>query len=411
MQRVMIAALAPRGLEEAQASLDELAGLAKALGARVEVELIQNKTQPQGSSYFGKGKIEEIKVLCDEKSIDILVVDDELSGSHLRNLADLIPVAIMDRTTLILDIFAQRSRTKLSQYQVEMAQLRYNRTHLVGVGKFLSKQGAGIGTRGPGETKLELDRRKIDTRISELKHRIEEQKEVLATQRKNRLARSLPIIALVGYTNAGKSSMMNWFINNYQAPGEDVYVEDMLFATLDTYVRKIKLEEGMEFFLIDTVGFVSRLPDILVDAFQSTLEEIVYADLILHILDGSGEDVKKQEEATSSVLAKIGAGDIPMLEVLNKLDLGESLLSQGLAVSLKTGENMDKLVNQIKEKLFPRDHRVSFLFPFHEGSKLSEFLEDIVPLSRDYTEEGTLLVAQVGESKLKKYKEFIHEVN
>ncbi len=411
MQRVMIAGLAPRGLKEAEDSLEELRGLVEALGASVEVELIQNKDKPQGPSYFGKGKIEEIGIICDEKEIDLLIIDDELSGSHLRNLADQIPVAIMDRTTLILDIFAQRSRTRLSQYQVEMAQLRYNRTHLVGVGKFLSKQGAGIGTRGPGETKLEMDRRKIDSRISELKHRIEEQKEVLATQRKNRLSRTIPVLALVGYTNAGKSSMMNWFINNYDAQGEEVYVEDMLFATLDTYVRKIRLEEGMEFFLIDTVGFVSRLPDILVDAFQSTLEEILYADLILHLLDGSREDVKSQEEATSRVLAQIGAGDIPRLEVLNKMDLGESLIAQGLPVSVKTGENMDLLVERIKERLFKRRHRVDFLFTFSQGSKASEFLEEVSPLKTDYTEEGTLFEALVDDRLLGKYKEYIYEAD
>lgn len=411
MQRVMIAGLAPEGLERAQDSLEELRGLVEALGARVELELIQNKKLPQGSSYFGKGKIEEIILLCQEKEINLIVVDDELSGSHLRNLADLIEVPIMDRTTLILDIFAQRSRTKLAQYQVEMAQLRYNRTHLVGVGKFLSKQGAGIGTRGPGETKLELDRRKIDERIAELKHRIEDQKGVLATQRKNRLDKPLPVLSLVGYTNAGKSSLMNWFINNFQAPGEEVFVEDMLFATLDTFVRKIKLEEGMEFFLVDTVGFVRRLPELLVDAFQSTLEELVYSDLILHILDGSREDVLDQEEATSQVLSKIGAGDIPRLEILNKLDLGQNLMAQGISLSVKTGENMDLLIEQIKEKLFPRAHLVSFLFDYTQGSALSSFLEEIQPLEQEYREEGTWLLARIDDRKLDQYREYIDEIN
>lgn len=412
MEKVLIMGLALKSQEEAEDSLRELKGLVEALGAEVVLELIQSRQEPDGKSYFGKGKIEEIKLLCEDKDIDLVVVDDELGGSHLRNLAELIPVPLMDRTTLILDIFAQRSRTRLAHYQVEMAQLRYNRTHLVGVGKFLSQQGAGIGTRGPGETKLELDRRKIDSRISELKSKIEEQKAVLSTQRKKRMDRELPILALVGYTNAGKSSLMNWFIRNYEAPGGEVYVEDMLFATLDTFVRKIRLEDGMEFFLIDTVGFIRKLPALLVDAFQSTLEEVSYADLILHVLDGSRDDVSEQEKATTDVLARIGAGHIPRIELLNKKDLGESLTMKGLSISVKSGENMDLLVNKIKEELFSRHHLCSFLFSYTEGAALSAFLEQCTPLEKDYKEEGTWLLVKVSPRQLEEFRDYLdHEIN
>lgn len=412
MEKVLIMGLALKSQEEAQDSLDELKGLVEALGAEVVLELIQSRQEPDGRSYFGKGKIEEIILLCEEMEIDLAVVDDELGGSHLRNLAELLPVPVMDRTTLILDIFAQRSRTRLAHYQVEMAQLRYNRTHLVGVGKFLSQQGAGIGTRGPGETKLELDRRKIDNRISELKSKIEEQKSILSTQRKKRMDRELPILALVGYTNAGKSSLMNWFIRNYEAPGGEVYVEDMLFATLDTFVRKIILEDGVEFFLIDTVGFVRNLPALLVDAFQSTLEEVSYADLILHVLDGSKEDVSEQEKATTDVLSRIGAGHIPRIELLNKKDLGESMLIKGLPISIKTGENMDLLIDKIKEELFSRTHLCSFLFSYTHGAALSSFMEQTTPLETKYKEEGTWLLAKVGPRQLEEFRDYLdHEIN
>lgn len=412
MEKVLIMGLALKSQEEAQDSLNELKGLVEALGAEVVLELIQSRQEPDGRSYFGKGKIEEIILLCEEMEIDLAVVDDELGGSHLRNLAELLPVPVMDRTTLILDIFAQRSRTRLAHYQVEMAQLRYNRTHLVGVGKFLSQQGAGIGTRGPGETKLELDRRKIDNRISELKSKIQEQKSILSTQRKKRMDRELPILALVGYTNAGKSSLMNWFIRNYEAPGGEVYVEDMLFATLDTFVRKIRLEDGVEFFLIDTVGFVRNLPALLVDAFQSTLEEVSYADLILHVLDGSKEDVSEQEKATTDVLNRIGAGHIPRIELLNKKDLGESMLIKGLPISIKTGENMDLLIDKIKEELFSRTHLCSFLFSYTHGAALSSFMEQTTPLETKYKEEGTWLLAKVGPRQLEEFREYLdHEIN
>lgn len=412
MEKVLIMGLALKSQEEAEDSLKELKGLVEALGATVVMQLTQARQEPDGRSYFGKGKVEEIRVICEEMAIDFAVVDAELSGSHLRNLAELLPVPIMDRTTLILDIFALRSRTRLAQYQVEMAQLRYNRTHLVGVGKFLSQQGAGIGTRGPGETKLELDRRKIDNRIAELKSKIEEQKNVLATQRKKRMEREIPVLALVGYTNAGKSSMMNWFIQHYEAPGGEVFVEDMLFATLDTYVRKIRLEEGMEFFLIDTVGFVRHLPALLVDAFQSTLEEVSYADLILHVLDGSREDVKEQEEATTEVLARIGAGDIPRIELLNKMDLAQSPSIKGLPVSVKTGENMNLLIEKIKEDLFSRQHLCSFLFPYTAGSQLSVFLEQILPIETEYREEGTWLLARVNSRQSQEFRKYLeHEIN
>ena len=350
--RVLALALALEEKEKAEDSLEELRGLVEAAGAEVVMEMIQQRNEPDGRTYFGKGKVEEIIAVASEMEIDFAVVDDELSGSHLHKLSELFPFPIMDRTSLILDIFAQRSRSRLSRDQVEIAQLRYNRAHLVGVGKFLSQQGGGIGTRGPGETKLEMDRRKIDDRISELSRRIKEQKAVLQTQRKRRLSSELPRVALVGYTNAGKSSLMNWFIRHYEAQGSRVKAEDMLFASLETFVRRIQLEEGMEFFLIDTVGFVRKLPHLLIDAFHGTLEEVRNADLLLHVLDGSREDAKEQEEATAKVLAEVG-GDLPRIDLLNKMDLGlGNSQVQGFPISVKTGENMEAMLSLLKKELF-----------------------------------------------------------
>lgn len=410
--RVLVLALTLGHREEAEDSLEELKGLVEAAGAQVVMEMIQSRDEPDGRTYFGKGKIEEIAAIAGEVEIDFAVVDDELSGSHLHNLSQALPFPVMDRTALILDIFAQRSRTKLAKYQVEIAQLRYNRTHLVGVGKFLSQQGGGIGTRGPGETKLEMDRRKIDDRISELSRKIKEQKAVLTTQRKRRLSTELPRVALVGYTNAGKSSLMNWFIENYESEGSAVLAEDMLFASLETFVRRIKLEEGMEFFLVDTVGFVRKLPHLLVDAFHSTLEEVRYADLLLHIVDGSREDAKEQEEATIKVLAEVGGGDIPRIDLLNKMDLGLANSEiHGLPLSIKSGENMEEMLIQLKQHLFGHLVMKAFLFPYHDGSRLSAFLEEVHVLEQDYREQGTWVLARVSPRQEKEYESYVHEAH
>lgn len=410
--RVLALGLALEEKEKAEESLEELKGLVEAAGAEVVVEMIQQRNEIDGRTYFGKGKVQEIIAVADETDIDFAVVDDELSGSHLHNLAEILPFPIMDRTSLILDIFAQRSRSRLSKDQVEIAQLRYNRTHLVGVGKFLSQQGGGIGTRGPGETKLEMDRRKIDDRISELSRRIKEQKDVLKTQRKRRIASDIPRVALVGYTNAGKSSLMNWFIEHYEAEGSQVKVEDMLFASLETFVRKIKLEEGMEFFLIDTVGFVRKLPHLLIDAFHSTLEEVSYADLLLHVLDGSKEDAKEQEEATTRVLAEVGGGDLPRIDLLNKMDLGLANSEiHGLPISIKTGENMDKMIDLLKKELFGHWVMESFLFPYRDGASLSSFLEETHVLEQEHLEEGTRVLARVSPRQRKEYGEFLYEAH
>lgn len=410
--RVLALALALEEKEKVQDSLEELKGLVEAAGTQVVMEMIQQRSEPDGRTYFGKGKVEEIIAVASEMEIDFAVVDDELSGSHLHNLSELLPFPIMDRTSLILDIFAQRSRSRLSKDQVEIAQLRYNRAHLVGVGKFLSQQGGGIGTRGPGETKLEMDRRKIDDRISELSRRIKEQKAVLQTQRKRRLSSELPRVALVGYTNAGKSSLMNWFIKNYEAEGSSVKAEDMLFASLETYVRRIKLEEGMEFFLIDTVGFVRKLPHLLIDAFHSTLEEVRYADLLLHVLDGSREDAKEQEEATTKVLAEVGGGDLPRIDLLNKMDLGlGNSEMQGFPISIKTGENMEEMLSLLKRELFGHLVMKSFLFPYHAGSSLSAFLEEAHILEQKHLEEGTWVLARVNQRQLQSYGEYLDETH
>ena len=411
VDRVILVAIATNDHRNLEESLAELTGLVEAAGAEVVGIATQQRDRRDPATYVGKGKVEEIALMKDDLEATMIVVDDELSGSTLRNLAEVIGLPVIDRTALILDIFASRSTSATAKLQVELAQQQYRRSRLVGLGAMLSQQGGGIGTRGPGETKLETDRRHIDSRIVELRRRLSDHRAILETQRKRRQDQSEKIVALVGYTNAGKSSIMNWFLKNYDAEGTGVFEQDMLFATLDVYVRRIELDANRHFLLVDTVGFVNRLPHQLVEAFKATLSEVAQADLLIHVLDGNQDKMELQQRATEEVLKEIGADSIPMVTVLNKWDLpGKYRVAQpAIPVSAKTGEGMEQLVDEIDQALFADQREVEMFFPFRSASQMSRLLQEATILEQTHEDLGTRLRLMTSSLQRARYQEFLVE--
>ncbi|HVO10755.1 MAG TPA: GTPase HflX [Vicinamibacteria bacterium] len=329
----------------ASAALEELAQLAESAGARVVESVLQERPRRDAATLIGRGKVEELKRLCDETAADLVVFDDELSPAQQRNLEERLERKTLDRTQLILDIFARRARTREGRLQVELAQLEYLLPRLAGKGVLLSRLGGGIGTRGPGETKLETDRRRIRQRIQVIRREIERVRRERHTRREARSRREVPVVALVGYTNAGKSTLFNGLTR------AEAVVSDQLFMTLDPLVRAVRLGGGREFLLVDTVGFIQKLPHALVAAFRATLEEVTEADLLLHVVDASTPGVEEREAAVGAVLREIGAAERPQLLVLNKVDLAPGGRAAALRVSALTGEGMAGLVAAIASRL------------------------------------------------------------
>ncbi|HCU52529.1 MAG TPA: GTPase HflX, partial [Micromonosporaceae bacterium] len=362
LERVVLVGVWTTGtIIEAENSLAELAALAETAGSQVLEGLIQRRQNPDPATFIGRGKVDELRAAVESTSADTVICDGELSPSQLRNLEQKVKVKVIDRTALILDIFAQHAKSKEGKAQVELAQLQYLVPRLRGWGEALSRQaggsasgsGGGVGLRGPGETKLETDRRRIHTRISKLKRDISGMKVVRETKRAERKRRSVPAVAIAGYTNAGKSSLLN------RLTGAGVLVEDALFATLDTTTRRVTTHDGREFTLSDTVGFVRHLPHQLVEAFRSTLEEVGEADLVLHVVDGAHPDPEEQVRAVREVLAEVGADRLPELLVVNKVDVAsqETLLRlkhdwpDAVFVSAHSGTGMDELREAIEAGL------------------------------------------------------------
>ncbi|MBO2521904.1 MAG: GTPase HflX [Clostridia bacterium] len=360
----------PWNLEE---SLDELQRLAESAGAVVVGRLIQSLKRPDPATYLGSGKVEELKALAEERSADLVIFDDELSPAQSRNLERALEVKVVDRTQLILDIFAQRARTKEGKLQVELAQLAYLLPRLAGIGTSLSRLGGGIGTRGPGETKLEVDRRRIRTRMAEIRRDLEEVRRQRALQRRGREAALAPVCALVGYTNAGKSTLLN------RLTGAGVYADDRLFATLDPTVRQAALPEGGSVLLVDTVGFVRKLPHQLVAAFRATLEEVLFADLLVHVVDISSPDWYDQARAVYQTLEELGAADKPMVTAYNKADRADpvevgsavSRTPRAVAISALTGEGLDRLLEIIGEALPESSVRRVYAVPYRDAHVIS----------------------------------------
>ena len=405
LERVVLAGLWSGGsVRDAESNLRELAALAETAGSAVLDGVLQRRPHPDTATFLGSGKAEELRALVAAESADTVICDGELSPSQRRGLEDVVKVKVIDRTALILDIFAQHATSKEGKAQVELAQYDYLLPRLRGWGESMSRQaggrvaaGAGIGSRGPGETKIELDRRRIRTKMAKLRRDIAGMKTARLTKRGSRRRNAVPSIAIAGYTNAGKSSLLN------RITGAGVLVENALFATLDPTIRRASTPDGREFTLADTVGFVRQLPTQLVEAFRSTLEEVTGADLVLHVVDGSHSDPEGQLSTVRAVLGEVGAHDLPELVVVNKADAADPdvlhrLLSANpgaIAVSARTGRGIDELMERIAVLLPKPDVEVEVLLPFSRGDLVHRVHEQGQVLKEDHTGNGTQLHALV----------------
>lgn len=397
-----------RDVEEAEESLAELALLADTAGADAVEAVLQRRDTPDPATYIGKGKAEELRELAIALDIDVVIFDDELSPAQQRNLEAIFKVDVVDRVALILDIFALHAGSLEGMLQVELAQLRYRLPRLRGRGTSLSQQGGGIGTRGPGETQLEVDRRRIQRRVTRLEHQLVEVGRTRQTQRKARRRRAMPTVALVGYTNAGKSTLLN------RITEADVLVEDRLFSTLDPTTRRMRMPGGEVILVSDTVGFVRRLPHQLVEAFRSTLEEVADADLLVHVVDAGAADIAGQLRAVRSVLAEVGAGDLPEQIIMNKVDTIDddtraAVLAEfpgAIAVSARTGEGVDDLVALIGKRLRALAHIVELEVPYDRGDVLAALHRDGEVLVEVHEAEAVRVRARLPEASAGRYAAF-----
>ena len=374
-------------------SLSELRELAKTAGAEVVDSFIQNRPSPDNATYVGEGKLSEIQTFSQENQVTLLIFDDELTGSQTRNIEEFTGIRAVDRTTLILDIFAQRARSHEGRLQVELAQQKYRLPRLLGLGTQLSRLGGGIGTRGPGETKLESDRRHIRRRIHALEEALEELSAQRARTRERRKKNNAVTVALVGYTNVGKSTLLN------QLTSSEVYVQDQLFATLDPTARELTLPNGQSVILMDTVGLIQRLPHQLVEAFHSSLEVAADADLILLVCDYGSPDRERQLDVAKKLLDELGCGEIPMITVCNKIDKLDNPApesnSRTVFISAKDPETLPPLLHAIEEALASRICTLDLLLPYSEGSLLHLIREKGQVLSESYEPDGIRVKASI----------------
>lgn len=409
-QRGIIVGININNVENFEESMIELENLCEACNIDVVGEVVQNSNKVNPTYYIGSGKVDELTAYVDSLEVDILIFNNELSASQIKNIEKRVKCDVVDRTDLILEIFATRAKTREAKLQVEVARLRYELPRLIGANTKLGRQSGGVGTKnkGTGEKKLELDRRKIEQKISDLNKELETLKYQRDTQRNKRKKSEIPNIALVGYTNAGKSSIMNALVDRFMKKDDKrVFEKDMLFATLETYVRNIKLPNNKSFLLSDTVGFVSDLPHDLVKAFRSTLEEICEADLLLHVVDISNPSFENHIDVTNQTLKEIGAEHIPVIYVYNKIDLLDIVNREnGVCVSAKNDIGIDKLIERISEKVFVDYIKCKILIPYSKGNILSYLSQNTTIFNTKYTEEGTLLDLELSNSDYNKYKEY-----
>ena len=391
-------------------SVEELKQLADTAGAQVVAKFMQKRPKPDPAFFIGKGKVQELALFVQQENIDLCIFDDELSPAQQRNIEQAMGIRVLDRTALILDIFAQRARTNEGKLQVELAQLQYNLPRIMGKGLSLSRLGGGIGTRGPGETKLEVDRRRIRDRIAYIKECIGKVKSVRTLHRAGRNKASVPTVSLVGYTNAGKSTLLNTLTNS------DIYAKDQLFATLDPTTRQLDLPNKQQAILTDTVGFIQRLPHQLVAAFQSTLEEVVEADVLLHVIDVSHELYKEQSNAVYHVLDQIGAKDKTIITVYNKIDKlpVDSALPARLAqeensicISAKANINLDKLLELIAENLKLKAVEEYFLIQYSDSAAAARLHNVGTVLEQEYLAEGTKLKVRLAADQLGEFEKYL----
>ena len=391
---------------DAVASIDELEELAFTAGAAVFAKLIQKRDRPDNATFLGGGKLWELKNICDSNDIDLLIFDGELTPSQQRNIENFTDVRVIDRTMLILDIFALNARTSEGKLQVELAQLKYSLPRLGGKGIEMSRLGGGIGTRGPGESKLESDRRHIHRRIDALEENLETMAKRRDLLRKRRKKNSVTTVAIVGYTNAGKSTLLNALTD------AGVLTENKLFATLDPTSRALKLPDGRSVLLVDTVGFISRLPRDLVEAFKSTLEEVIYADLILNVCDASDVEFEDHIRVTKQVINDLGAGDKPMLTVYNKCDRNPTLRFFGesgndVRISALHKQGLDNLMNKMCSMLENTRRKVRLLIPYSDGGTASKIRKEGAIINEEYREDGLFMEAVLDGIFLNHVKDYI----
>ena len=392
-------------------SVEELKNLAEACSVEVVGTLTQKLERVNPACYIGTGKVDEVALLVEQNDANLVIFNDELSPSQIRNLEHGLQCKVIDRTILILDIFASRAKTREAQLQVEVAQLKYMMPRLIGLNASLSRQAGGIGSKGPGEKKLELDRRRIEDQIHKLNKELDSLVLARQNQRKLRKRNSTPVVALVGYTNAGKSTTMNALLNVSNAQAEKtVFEKNMLFATLETSTRQIQLPDNKQFLLTDTVGFVSKLPHQLVKAFRSTLEEVTEADLLLHVVDLSHPEFQTQIEITNKVLEELGVKETPMVYVYNKADLIDDEFTpstkEAVRISAKNLTNIETLIDCIKSHLFKNYQKVTFLIPYDRGNIVSYLNEHANILETQYLDNGTLITAECSEHDIERFNQY-----
>lgn len=395
-ERMILVGVATNDGDDTAESLDELEELIKTAGATTVAKVIQNRECIHPGTYIGKGKIDEVRELAQQLDATGVVCDDELSPAQLKNLEEALQIKVMDRTVTILDIFAQRASTREGKIQVELAQLKYRSSRLIGLRSSLSRLGGGIGTKGPGEKKLEMDRRLIRDRISQLNKELEDVVKTRETTRQQRSKNPAPVIAIVGYTNAGKSTLLNTLTS------AGVLSEDKLFATLDPTTRNLKLESGQEILLTDTVGFIRKLPHHLINAFRSTLEEAKYADMILHIVDSSNPEAYKHMHVVYETLENLGVKDKTIITAFNKVDkleeqqtLKDFKADRTVMISAKSGEGLDNLLNTIEEILKERKILIEKVFSYADAGKIQTIRKYGQLLQEEYQAEGIFVQAYV----------------
>ena len=386
-------------------TLEELEALLETAGGFCTGKVLQNRHTPDSHSFIGEGKAQEVKMLVEATESTMVVFDNELSPGNIRALEEIIGVTVLDRSALILDIFAQRAKTREGRLQVELAQYQYLLPRLSGMGKSLSRQGGGIGTRGPGETKLESDRRHIRERITRLQHELEQVRQVRSVQRERRMKNSVPVVAIVGYTNAGKSTLLN------QLTDAGIPANNRLFDTLDTTSRQLTVSDNLDVILSDTVGFIAKLPHHLVDAFRATLEELEYADLLLHVIDASDPNREEHIQVVDRLIAKLAKEGTQVLRCYNKADLVEAtdipIGDDVVRISAKLGYGMDELLQSIERTLGHSRHHITVTIPYSMGGMVETLHNNAQVLATDYTGDGIVVETIVDDILYGRLKDYI----